>query len=66
MFDQRGSFVRNSPQLFATIRSEGPFAVPVREASKRIIFGDFKSREVSFLEILEILVAGVAYGESWV
>jgi len=62
VLDQRGSSVHNSPQPFATVRSEGPFAVPVREASKRIIFGGFKSREVSFLEIL---VAGVAYGESW-
>ena len=35
-------------QPFATVRSEGPFAVPVWEASKRIIFGGFTSRGNSF------------------
>ena len=48
MLDQRGSSVHNSPQPFATVRSEGPFAVPVWEASKRIIFGGFTSRGNSF------------------
>ena len=54
MLDRRGFSVHNGQQPFATVRSEGLFAVsstiavPVWEASKRVGFGGFTSPEILF------------------
>ena len=54
VLDRRGFSVHNGQQPFATVCSEGLFAVsstitvPVWEASKRVAFGGFTSPGISF------------------